>query len=64
MKTVAAFVTVVALVVLYALTEHPLAFVALICAAVQLARIGLAPEPVHDRFAIGAHRWPLDRCDR
>lgn len=57
MKTIAAFALVVALVVVYAATGHLLAFVALICAAVQLARVGFAPEP-DDRLALGAHRFP------
>lgn len=64
MKTIAAFVIVVALVVLYAATGHLLAFVALTCAAVQLARVGFAPEPTDDRFAIGEHRWPIDEVQR
>lgn len=45
MRTVAAFVVSMILVVVYAVTEHPLAMIALVVAAVVLAVVGLRDEP-------------------
>lgn len=46
MRTVAAFVLSMVLLVVYVVTEHPLAMIALVVAAVVLAVIGLGPDRV------------------
>lgn len=46
MRTVAAFVVSMILVVVYAVTEHPLVMIALVVAAVVLAVVGLGPDRV------------------